>query len=150
MLQNLNQLLEEFSGCISNSKVASENGKRFEINSNEDYKKLSIDGCIIPDSDIEKCDFGFVRVSNNDFYFVELKGKNIEKAYDQLISTINHFEANIINIPVQNRYCFIVSSSGIPKCQLRIKNLKQKFLRDKRGIHFEITNNQILYKPNQK
>lgn len=147
MHTNSNDLIAAYPICCSKTKVATENGKRFEIQSNEDFTRLKIDKCIINSDNIEKCDFGFNRSSNDDFYFVELKGKNLEKAYDQIISTINFFQANLINIPIQKRFCFIVSSSGIPKCQLRIKNLKQKFFRDKQGIHLEITNNKILYKP---
>lgn len=144
---DLEDLISANLGCCINSKVASEKGKSFEINSNENFTKLKIDGCIIDDVNIKKCDFGFVRISNNDFYFVELKGKDIEKAYNQLVSTINYFQTHLVNIPIQNRYCFIVSSSGIPKCQLKIRNLKQKFARDKPGVHLEITNMKISYKP---
>lgn len=147
MLNNFEKLIAEFTSCTSNSKVAFENGKRFEIESKEAYTKLNIDGCLIDSSENEKCDFGFLRHSNNDFYFVELKGKDIEKAYDQIINSILFFESNFVKIPYTKRFCFIVSSSGIPKCQLRISKLKQKFARDKRGCYLEITNRVIKFKP---
>lgn len=147
MLTNFEELITEFSDCSLNSKVAIENGKRFEIESNDVYSKLRIDGCLITSTEIEKCDFGFLRHSNGDFYFVELKGKDIEKAYNQIVNSILFFENNVIKIPQNKRFCFIVSSSGIPRCQLRISQLKQKFARDKRGCYLEITNRVIKYKP---
>ena len=45
MYANNSELIEAFPQCCSKSKVASENGKRFEIDSNEDFTKLRIDGC---------------------------------------------------------------------------------------------------------
>jgi len=86
MLTNFEELITEFSSCSLNSKVAIENGKRFEIESNDVYSKLRIDGCLITSTEIEKCDFGFLRHSNGDFYFVELKGKDIEKLIIKLLT----------------------------------------------------------------
>ena len=132
--------------CIEN-KVAKENGKRFEIISNESFTKIRIDNCLIDSQKIEKCDFGFVRYSNNDFYFVELKGNKIEKAYNQIIETIKFFENNLIKIPHNKKFAFIISSSGIPKAQTRINNLKQDFAKGKFGVKLEIKNMVITHKP---
>lgn len=88
---NFDDLISSYSYCCQTKTVASENGKRFEIISKEKFTRLNIDDCIIKSKETEKCDFGFVRHANEDFYFVELKGKNIEKAYDQIVTTINFF-----------------------------------------------------------
>jgi hypothetical protein len=132
--------------CIEN-KVAQENGKRFEIISNENFTKIRIDGCLIDSQEIEKCDFGFVRHSNDEFYFVELKGNKIEKAYSQIVETIKYFERDLIKIPQNKKYGFIVSSSGLPKAQIRINNLKQHFAKGKYGAKLEIQNVVIKHKP---
>ena len=91
--------------CIEN-KVAKEKGKRFEIVSNESFTKIRIDDCLIISQEIEKCDFGFIRHSNEEFYFVELKGNKIEKAYSQILETIKFFDRNLIKIPQNKKSCF--------------------------------------------
>lgn len=88
---NFDDLISSCPDCCESKTTASENGKRFEIISKEKFTRLKIDDCIIKSKETKKCDFGFVSHSNNDFYFVELKGKNIEKAYDQIVTTINFF-----------------------------------------------------------
>ena len=145
MHSNLNDLIASYPVCCSKSKVASENGKIFEINSNEDFTRIKIDGCLITSQNVEKCDFGFVRHSNDNFYFVELKGKKIEKAYNQILSTIDYFNRNLIVIPKEIRFGFIVSSS-VPKAGISTNNLKQDFAK-KHGRILEIKNKVLLYTP---
>jgi uncharacterized protein YjbI with pentapeptide repeats len=147
MHTNFDDLIAAHQNCCSKSKIASENGKRFEIDSNEDFTRIRIDDCLISSQQVEKCDFGFVRNSNNDFYFVELKGNKIEKAYNQIIETIKYFERDLMKIPQNKKYGFIVSSSGIPKAQIRINNLKQDFAKGKYGVKLEIQNMVIKHKP---
>lgn len=142
---DLDDLIRANSACCSKSKVASENGKRFEIHSPEDFTKIRIDGCLIPSQNIEKCDFGFVRHLNQHFYFVELKGKNIQKAYNQIINTIKYFDANFIVIPKNMRFGFIISSS-VPKAGVNANNLKQDFAK-KFGRKLEIKNKELKYVP---
>ena len=78
MHESFNELITACAKCCSNSKVASEKGKKFEIVSNESFSKIKIDDCLIASNENKKCDFGFLRHLNEDFYFVELKGKDIE------------------------------------------------------------------------
>ncbi|RZJ52236.1 MAG: hypothetical protein EOO44_12475, partial [Flavobacterium sp.] len=87
MHSNFDELIEAHQNCCTKSKVASENGKRFEIVSNEDFTKIRIDNCLISSQQVQKCDFGFVRHSKDDFYFVELKGKDVKIALSQIINT---------------------------------------------------------------
>lgn len=112
MHNSFDGLIEANQDCCSKSKVASENGKRFEIVSNEDFTRIRIDDCLITSQQVQKCDFGFIRHSNDEFYFVELKGKEIKKALSQIISTIEHFENHFIRIPKDKRHGFIVSSKN--------------------------------------
>jgi len=145
MHSSLNDLITANHGCCSKSKVASENGKRFEINCNEDFTRIKIDNSLITSQQIEKCDFGFVRHSNDDFYFVELKGKEIEKAYSQILNTIDYFNRNLIVIPKTKRFGFIVSSS-VPKAGVNTNNLKQDFAK-KHGRILEIKNKVLVHSP---
>lgn len=142
---NLDDLIAASSACCSKSKVTSENGKRFEITSQEDFTKIKIDDCLIASQNIEKCDFGFVRHLNNQFYFVELKGKDIQKAYNQIIGTINYFNAHLIKIPQNMRFGFIISSY-VPKAGIAPNILKQDFAK-KFGKKLEIKNIEFKYFP---
>ncbi|MEP6803583.1 MAG: hypothetical protein ABI892_03595 [Flavobacterium sp.] len=97
MHNSFDELIKAHQGCCSKSKVASENGKRIEIVSDESFTKIRIDDHLIPSKRVQKCDFGFVRHFNNEFYFVELKGKDVKTAVEQIISTIAIFESTLIN-----------------------------------------------------
>lgn len=138
MHNSFDELIKANQGCCSKSKVASENGKRFEIVSNEDFTKIQIDNCLISSQQVQKCDFGFVRHFNNEFYFVELKGKDVKKAFNQIISTIDHFENNFIRIPKDKRHGFIVSSKN-PLTGQATNILKLEFAK-KYGKLLEIKN----------
>lgn len=142
---NFQELITAYPNCCTKSKVASENGKRFEIISEEDFTRIRIDDCLIISKELEKCDFGFVRHTNNDFYFVELKGKDIQKAYNQIVNTINYFENNLIKIPKHKQFAFIVCSK-VPRLGTDIKNLKQDFLKN-RGKKLEIKNKILSHIP---
>ena len=145
MHANFNDLIAAHPVCCTKNNVASENGKRFEIDSNEDFTRLKIDNCIITSMAIEKCDYGFVRHANDDFYFVELKGSDIEKAFSQIVSTINFFNANLVIIPKNKRLGFIVSSK-VPSAGTDVKNLKQAFAKY-HGKVLEVKNKVLIYNP---
>ena len=84
MLNNFNELIDEYSVCSSNSKVAIEKGKRFEIDSNEYYNVLSVtDDSIYVDlfsSDdgyfISKCDLNLKNCIK-----LDMPDKNIVSVY---------------------------------------------------------------------
>lgn len=145
MHTNLDDLIAANINCCSKSKVASENGKRFEVVSAEDFTKIRIDGCLITSQTVEKCDYGFVRHSSQEFYFVELKGKEIQKAYNQIVETINYFTTNLIVIPKNMRFGFIISSS-VPKAGINVNNLKQDFAK-KHGRKLEVKNRELKFVP---
>lgn len=146
MHENFNELIVAFPHCCQKNKVVSEKGKRMEVASNEDFTKIRIDGCLIASEEIQKCDYGFARHDAEEFYFVELKGKDIETAFNQITSAIVFFQENLIQIPKVKRFGFIISSSGVPNARQRIYNLKQRFARDY-GNHLEIKGIKYLHTP---
>jgi uncharacterized protein YjbI with pentapeptide repeats len=145
MHTNFDDFIAAHQNCCTKNNVASENGKRFEIISSESFTRIRIDDCLIPSKQVEKCDFGFIRHSNNELYFVELKGKNINKAMSQIISTVSNFEDNFIKIPKEKRFGFIVSSRN-PLSGTETNNLKQAFAK-KYGKILEIKNKHCRYTP---
>lgn len=145
MHNNFNDLIAANRNCCSKSKVASENGKKFEIDSKEDFTRIKIDNSLISSQQVEKCDFGFVRHSNDEFYFVELKGKEVKKALSQIINTIVIFESTFIKIPQGKKYGFIISSRN-PLSSTETNNLKQAFAK-KYGKLLEIRSREYKYVP---
>jgi len=145
MHNNFDELIEAHQGCCSKSKVASENGKKFEIDSKEEFTRIQIDDCLISSKQVEKCDFGFIRHSNDEFYFVELKGKEVKKALSQIINTISIFESTLIKIPKEKRFGFIVSSRN-PLTGQATNILKLEFAK-KYGKLLEIKNIHCKYVP---
>jgi hypothetical protein len=145
MHTNFDDFIAAHQNCCSKSNVASENGKRFEIISSESFTRIRIDDCLIPSQQVEKCDFGFIRHSTNEFYFVELKGKDINKAVSQIISTVKKFEDNFIKIPKEKCFGFIVSSRN-PLSGTETNNLKQAFAK-RYGKILEIKNKHCRYIP---
>ena len=151
MHNNYDELLESHkvfcqnNDCCVSNKVAIEKAKRFEIDSNENFTKIRIDNCLIVTNQEKKCDFGFVRHFNNEFYFVELKGSDVEQAKRQIISTISYFEENLIKIPKDKRFGFVISSK-FPKSGSDVNNLIQDF-KKKYGKNLKFKNKQLIYKP---
>jgi hypothetical protein len=76
---------------------------------------------------------------------VELKGKDIQKSYNQLVSAIAELENNLIKVPKNKRFGFIVSSK-VPKSGIDINNLKQDFLKNY-GKKLEVKNKILFYVP---
>ena len=72
--------------------VFKENNRVFKVN-NQGYKELVkyyIDKCLIENIQNQKaCDYGLKNDKN--FYFIELKGKNIIQACKQINQTIDYF-----------------------------------------------------------
>lgn len=145
MHNSITELITASSGCCDKRKLATENSMRFEINSQEDFTRIKIDACLISSALVEKCDFGFSRSKNGDFYFVELKGSEVEKGYRQIVSTINYFDRNFVKIPKSQRFGFIVSSK-VPKAGINVNNLKQHFAKN-HSKALEVKNKVLLYTP---
>lgn len=130
--------ISQHKACFSEGTVCKENNKRFEIvRKNDKYEKIckiEIDGCVYPKSDKpEKCDYLFVRCKTKDYYFVELKGRDFEHAYIQLITTIIKVKKKI-NIQQNQIFGFMITT-GLPTCaNMQFLRLKEKFeYKDKIG-----------------
>jgi len=70
----------------------SENGRTFRLDNpkRRDIVQVKVDGCLIKD-ERERCDYLFeVPTPTIRVCYVELKGKYIEKAIQQIISTLQH------------------------------------------------------------
>ncbi|MFK7774996.1 MAG: hypothetical protein AB8F94_22845 [Saprospiraceae bacterium] len=142
------KLIEELKAenkkeCFENKLTAEENGRKFTIklskNSQEEFCRIKVDGCFVKDKNVEKCDFAFHRCSNDDKYFVELKGIKIKKGFNQIVKTITtHLPS-----PKEKNYGFIVASR-VPRSGVDINKLKIEF-RKKYGMALKIQTRQIIH-----
>lgn len=116
--------------CQDKILSVSENKKRFVIqNPNQlRVKKVTVDGCLFKDEDILRCDYLF-EIDNpmKIVKYVELKGKDINHAYNQLCSTMNHMKRQHAD---RSKYCYIVAQrfprSG-PSSQLMKVKMKRAY-----------------------
>lgn len=142
---NLKTLLSGDDNCFSNASSAIENGKKFILRnpSNKTVCRVRVDDCLITDKTIKKCDYLF-QVNSSKFYLVELKGKSIDDAVAQILSTYDNVNKKIK--AQASDYNGIVVSSAVPKAaDQKFKNLQEKIYRDKKlmikrkQFHYEET-----------
>lgn len=111
--------------------VVEENRKKFTVNNpnKKEVYQVEVDGCLIP-KDALKCDYLFeMEIPTSKVLYVELKGKDINHAYEQLVATVE-FCKNAHQAAI--RECHIVHSSS-PKISPTAQVLKKR-LKDKYGI----------------
>ncbi len=135
--------------CFDHATSAEEKGRQFSIElakgSAEKFCRVHVDGCLIDDSALEKCDYVFLRCSNSDIYFVELKGRDVEKAFDQIVATIGHFKAKM-KLEQRSIFGFIVASKvKLPKGSTDIANMKKQFAK-KHGKALAMQTNKLLHR----
>jgi len=85
------------SNCDERKKVVVEEKRRkftLENPSETHICRIKIDGGIIQDQDIRKCDYLVLVCENEAAYFVELKGRHFSRAVEQLTNTIKYFVEN--------------------------------------------------------
>src|SRR6187402_983373 len=122
------ELKESLGGddtCYSTSNVAKEKGRQLRLNltPGKTLCKAQIDGCLIKDSGIIKCDFLFKICPDNKYYLVELKGTDVEHAVKQIENTFDIVNKRIKEKP--QHFTGHIISSAIPRAELRFQNLKE-------------------------
>jgi hypothetical protein len=127
----------DYGKCATQSThkiiTAEENRRKLTINnpSTRVIRKIKIDGCLPIKSGL-RCDYMF---EIDDLasqvicwvIYLELKGCDIEKAYNQLVATIDRF---IIEHRGIKKECHIVASR-VPKAGPKVQQLKIRLLKDK-------------------
>lgn len=131
--------------CISKATACEENRRKFRIHTDtvksETFLRIKVDNCFIKSEKTDKCDFVFHRCATNDFYYVELKGSDYEKAYKQICKTLDEH----IKTEKNQRFAFIVASR-VPKGGTDVNKLKNEF-RKKYGQQLFIKNNVLIFDP---
>ena len=111
--------------------TAEENRRKLTINnpSAKVIRKIKVDGCLIIDSG-KRCDYMFeIDDLASQVIYLELKGCDIEKAYTQLVATIDRF---IVEHRGIKKECHIVASR-VPKAGPKVQQLKIRLLKEKKA-----------------
>lgn len=110
------------------------------LNPNQDQVLIiRVDGCVIKDNEILRCDYAIVPCDEIEIY-VELKGSDISHAVKQIESTIKLLSDNPQKI---KKLCFVVSTR-VPKQSTSVQQLQSQFKR-KFNASFRIKNIQDNY-----
>jgi len=123
-----NKNLSKIDNCLlASSNVASENKKSFKIETNNksNYCRIRIDDCIIESEKQKKCDYLFFESTRPVFIFVELKGRELEKAVEQIAQTVEFFKSELSQISKKKAY---IVSSSVPRVEsIKFEKLRKKF-----------------------
>ncbi|NOT93616.1 hypothetical protein [Ferruginibacter sp.] len=94
--------------------VAYENGKTYTLNNNSNVsvRKVKIDKCLAQNVNEKRCDFLFDTDELQRVFFVELKGGDLNKAVNQIYSTILYLKSEFRGFRIDAR---IVGSRDVPE-----------------------------------
>ena len=99
MKLNCQEFQENYSDCTDCSEgkyiVAEENKKKYVLQNPSKKKicKIRIDSCVISSKTQRKCDYLMIVCESENKYFIELKGRDLISAVEQLAETIKYFQA---------------------------------------------------------
>ena len=130
-----NELKDRLGGaddCYSSSNVASENGKQFRIEkpNNINLCKVQVDGCLINNNDVLKCDYLFKICQTNQVFLVELKGTDVIHAINQIVSTYEQIKGDLAQL-ASNYKGFIISSSVPRAAEQNFRKQQERILKQK-------------------
>lgn len=125
----------DYGNCARESTnkliTAKEHNRKLTINNSAGklVRTIQVDKCLFSDSDpCKRCDYMFEifdtpdRKKLDEVIYLELKGRHIEEAYNQLVATIEHFKDHHKNAKKQ---CHIVASR-VPKASPEVQQLQIK------------------------
>jgi hypothetical protein len=93
--------------------IAYENGKKYQLNnvSGTTIRKVKSDKCLVQNKDEKRCDFLMDSDDLKRVFFIELKGSDLNKAVNQIFSTILYLKSEFMNYRIDAR---IVGSRNVP------------------------------------
>ena len=118
---------------FSHGTSAEEKGQKFKLvlpKGEKDCCRIEIDKRLVPSTDIKKCDFLFQRCKTEDYFFVELKGQNIERAFEQLKDTINLLKKALKMEKYQCHAFICASKVSLPNYSTRKQKFDEEFRKD--------------------
>lgn len=119
----------DYGRCATESThkkiTAEENGRKLTLENpnGKTIRKIQVDGCLFTDTSRKRCDYMFeIEKPIRFVIYLELKGSDIKKAYDQLLATIDQFNKAHQGIKKEAH----IVASRVPKAGPEIQQLKIK------------------------
>lgn len=114
--------------------TVNENGKVYNLINDLQVKVagFKVDGGLISGDDVCKCDRVLILNDRNIILFIELKGKRLSHALEQLTETINIYDGELGEYKVYAR-CITSPRTDIPNIKVDPKYVKLSRLCKKRG-----------------
>jgi hypothetical protein len=107
----------------------------------ETVAKIRIDGCVIPDNMVKKCDYLLLCAEIRKAIFVELKGNKVETAIEQLLATLDNETVKKPLEHYEKRAYAVVTV--FPKSNTGIQNAQHRFAR--KGCRLKVVKSSHTY-----
>ena len=139
--------LKKSAKTCSKKIVCEENHRKFTFHTNNfEFYKIKIDGNIERNTKNKRCDFLVIKKDTEDIeIFIELKGSDIKKAYEQIITSYKKYSDKSKNPKL---YAAIVTSK-YPSKDTSIQNKQNELAQIFKSSPF-IKNNHLKVKYNFK
>ena len=141
---NCQHFQENYRDCTKCSNVAEEHKRKYILQNPSRKKvcKVRIDDCVITSQSQRKCDYLMIvceseasnQLESVDLYFIELKGRDLMSAVEQLTETIKYFQAKEYKFTGKVFARAVVTRVHIPKSSidtdarvLSLRKLLKKF-----------------------
>lgn len=104
------------------------------------YHEVKVDGDLyaVTETTERKCDYLEIGKETNDAFYVELKGIDVDSAYNQLLSTIQN-----VNVGIVRKKTAIVVTTQIPKTNQKFQKCLKLF--KKKGVDLTVINSGKQY-----
>jgi hypothetical protein len=115
----------------------------FSNGSGETVAKIKIDGCVITDKAVKKCDYLLLCTEREKAVFVELKGNKVATAIEQLSATLDN---ETIKTPLARyvKRAYAVVTKNVVS-QTRIQNIQNKFNKNHKGCTLRVVESAHTY-----
>lgn len=158
------KLKENYEGPYKNKQtiVCEEGQSKFTllISCEAFVYKVKLDNGYFSNNDgNKKCDFMLIEDNKEVAIYIELKGKELAIAYQQILSSANYFEKEKY-YKINKKYCCVVNSkiNAIEKNSIKIRRLEKDMARNKiivlkstnKQTNYSITNKNGIYNLNKK
>jgi hypothetical protein len=133
--ENIQNLKQSVIVCTENRSTYKYNNK-----SHHNVAKIKIDGGLLSDLTIKKCDWLLVNWDNGISYFIELKGCDFSKAITQIKSTLDVLLSSLCKLKVIIINVRIVTTKTYPKIKQNSDYVKLKKQVERTGGTFKNQN----------
>ncbi len=104
--QNFRENHTDCTECSQNPIInASENKSKYSLNNphRREVCKISVDGCLVAEPQSKQCDYLFLSCNTSLAFFIELKGKDLTHAIQQLDKSIDNLSPNLEEFAINAR-----------------------------------------------